>query len=126
MALTKRELLKELGITDRLLKFWVGWYKLPLNRRGRGSTYPPHTVETLRLIKRLADSRYFTMRFVRDLLRASEGGDKSAVDAHLTLCRSMLTRPASASAPEDDFPKARVSRTAEPVSSGTRMGEDLL
>ena len=31
--MTKWELLKDLGITDRLLKFWVAWYKLPVNRR---------------------------------------------------------------------------------------------
>jgi len=120
--MTKWELLKDLGITDRLLKFWVAWYKLPVNRRGRGSTYPLETIERLRWIKRLADSRYFTMRFVRELLRASQGGDRAAVDASLSLCRSVLSRqpipaaarPSGAAAPEV---------AAQPQK---RIGDDLL
>ncbi len=129
-SLSKRELLKDLGITDRLLKYWVGWYRLPLNRRGRGSNYPAKTVETLRLIKRLAESKYFTMRFVRDLLRAAEAGDKGAVDSHLVLCRSILNRPMTVPRPvsiePESEPVARPSRDASPAARGVRMGEDLL
>lgn len=135
-SLSKRELLKDLGITDRLLKYWVGWYRLPLNRRGRGSNYPPKTVETLRLIKRLSESKYFTMRFVRDLLRAADGGDKNVVESHLTVCRSVLNRQIAGARPA--LPAARVESKksretalepeliAAPAPRGVRMGEDLL
>lgn len=136
-ALSKKELLKELGVTDRLLKFWVSWYKLPVNRRGRGSTYPAQTVEKLKLIKRLADSRYFTMRFVRDLLQASQpGGDHSALDSHLSYCRSILARPSSASSPSYSSAPVRPVMPvkspdaprpfAAPVQAVKRMGTDLL
>ncbi len=135
-ALSKRDLLKELGITDRLLKFWVGWYKLPVNRRGRGSSYPAQTVETLRTIKRLADSRYFTMRFVRDLIHASQGGPRMDLDAHLSFCRSVLGRSHSPFRPNSSWESPDISAapgdtvagrpsTAAP-SRGKRMGEDLL
>lgn len=137
-TLSKRELLKELGISDRLLKFWVGWYKLPINRRGRASNYPHRTIETLRLIKKFSDGRYFTMRFVRDLLRAAEGGDRSAIDAHLSYCRALLARtptapvmpPVTASkfssvavSPSADSSPARPSPAAPRAK---KMGTDLL
>lgn len=73
-ARTKRELLEELKITDRRLKFWVTFYKLPVNRRGRGSTYPRESVEALRLITRLSESGLFTMKFVDELLKARAHG----------------------------------------------------
>lgn len=73
-ARTKRELLAELKITDRRLKFWVNFYKLPVNRRGRGSTYPRESVDALRLITRLSDSGLFTMKFVDELLKARSQG----------------------------------------------------
>ncbi|MBI4179061.1 MerR family transcriptional regulator [bacterium] len=125
--LPKREILKELAITDRLLKYWVGWYKLAINRRGRGSTYPSGTVESLRLIKRLSDSRYFTMRFIRDLLSA-RGADDSAVDGHLTFCRNVLKdRPAVPTvSSEEKRVSARSAPAAVTAAPSKRMGEDLL
>lgn len=123
--MTKRELLKDLGITDRLLKFWVGWYKLTVNRRGRGSTYPAQTVETLRLVKRLSESKYFTMRFIRDLIRSTQGGDRGAIDSYMALCRSIL-HPAKPELPQSSpsVSEFRPLWSAPPTQK--RMGTDLL
>lgn len=124
----KRELLKELQITDRLLKFWTMWYKLPINRRGRGSNYPPDTVECLRIIKRLSDSGYYTMKYIRDLLAVARGGDRENLERMMRLCRTTMDRrvrtvqePASTPSPVRSEP-GTIASSPRP----NRLGDDLL
>ncbi len=131
--LAKQAVLKELEITDRLLKFWMNWYKLPVNRRGRGSTYPARTVETLKLIKRLADTRYFTMKFIRDLLRSDDGSNREAIESSLNLCRLRLGHaPHPRSSIDSRLVHAAAaarSSTGTPaaaVSAEKKIAEDLL
>ncbi len=114
------EVVRDTGVSERTIKFWMREYALAVGKEGRNTTFPPAVVAEIELIRDLVATQLVTSRLIAVILKTRRGQDPTADEqAALTrLAELWLTAaPVAGTARPAAAPRAaRMAAPARPSS----------
>jgi len=63
------DVVRETGITERNIKFWVSTYRLAVSKEGRNTVFSPAIIDQLKLISELSATKMITSRLIAIILK---------------------------------------------------------